>query len=250
MTGAAIRTTLVTRSALTPLDPAAASPWIAFFFGLTDEPLDANPFASGLAEVVSGWSGVVEISTATGLASVTPEPRTSAAEVMATLERLASRRCGGAWSWWPTMDGRIVVRGSVPFDLVATGNTRARLGLTGGYTGASLYVAHDPHVGAIYPSGGLLLDGADGVTWSSDLGATGSRVSAGRRTDQQGRLRLFGEVDELHAFGSVWPSRVTWDVVLGGIVGGRVRIEGAERENLGLTPDHQVATLRTREVRL
>lgn len=250
MTGAAINTTLVTRASLTPINPSAAAPWIAFFFGLTDEPIDVNPLASGLAEVLSGWDGAVEISTASGLVSLTPEPRTSAAEVMASLVRLATRRFGAAWSWWPTVDGRIVVSSTQTFDLVATGNTRARLGFTGGYAGASVYVAADPHLGAVYPSGGILLDGADGVTWSSDLGATGGRVSAGRRTEQQGRIRLFGEVAELVSLGAVWPTRVTWDVVLGGVWSGRVRVDGAERDQLGLTPDHQVATLRTREVRL
>lgn len=248
--GAQIHTTLVTRASLTPAPPGSAAPWIAFFFGSPSIAEPANPYAAGLAEVGDGWDGVVEVSTSTGLVTLTPEPRTSAVEVLTQLVRRAERQLGGTWGWYPQLDGRAVIVSTLVFDLVATGTTRTWLGFTGAYSGELGYVAHDPHVAGVYPSGGLLLQGADGVARVGQVGATGARVAGNRRADQSGSLTLYGAFEELAGLMDLWTASATWDVVLGGTWATRVRLQGAERERRGIGADKVQISLSAREVTL
>jgi hypothetical protein len=67
--------------------------------------------------------------------------------------------------WGITDAGRITLRRTASFDLVATSEVRTALGLSGTYTGAADYTAVDVAPGVVIPTRGLRLDGP---LWSSE----------------------------------------------------------------------------------
>ena len=198
---------------------------------------------SGLAAVTSGWTGTATVTIGATVVTVTPRERTSPVEVVRDLVRAAERIHGGTWKWWADAAGKLVVTSTLTFALAGTGNTDDRLGFTGTYTGAPTYTAAVAHDGAIYPSTGLRLDGADGVARGGAVGATGANVMAITRQEQGGKLLMYGAFDELVGLVDTFEGAGTWDVNLAGIWAARIRVTGVARNAWGIRPDKTVLEL-------
>jgi len=199
--------------------------------------MSADPLRSGLAAVTSGWTGGATITVGAVVATVTTRARTSAVEVIRDLVRTAERIHGGTWKWWATAAGKLVVTSTLTFALAATGNTDDRTGFTGTYTGAASYTAAVAYDGAVYPSIGLRLDGAAGVSRSGAVGASGATVMAITRQDQSGKVVMYGTFAELVALVDTFDVAGTWDVNLAGIWAARVRVTSVGRNAWGIRPD-------------
>ena len=91
-----------------------------------------------LAEVVSGWTGSVVITGTAATRTVTPDGRTSAAEIWETLVRELARAQGqSAYGWADSSLKLHLQSGAGSFTLTASGTTQSRLKLTGTYSGVT-----------------------------------------------------------------------------------------------------------------
>lgn len=210
----------------------------------------ANPQLGGMALVSGGWTGALTLTVGVVSVVVSVPARTSPFEAMTIIARTGQRTHGGTWDWFVDIDGKINITSTLTFTLSATGTVQTRLGFTATYTGASSYIAASAHVDGVYPSLGLLLDGADGVARGGVALATGTYVSAVGRRDQGGEIVLYGTHAELAPLAASFTEARAWDVGLGGNWAARVRIEGVSRRPWGVDPERTTLVLATTEATL
>lgn len=214
--------------------PTALRRW---FFETAPEPGTLGRVVSALARVTGGWDGTVSVTVGDSSHIWTPEARTSVVEVLDGIVRAGARR-GGTWSWSVDTAGIVTITASVAFELVVDGTMRTRLGLTGVYGGQYAAVGEVAAYELLLPSGGILLDGADG------LGRTGGMTQAMpgtlgavalERSESSGTLRLHGAADELAELIETELGDETWDVGLGDEWAGRVRVRSIDRRPRGVS---------------
>ena len=134
--------------------------------------------------------------------------------------------------WGLTSDGKVTLRRSANFDLVASSTVRTAMGLTGTYTGAADYTAAVAAPGVVIPSRGLRLDGA---LWTSEgyrpANASGAATGA-MHTSAGGSILL--DLPWADAWALETTARgVVYDIVHCGRWVGRGRVTDVTRERQG-----------------
>lgn len=190
---------------------------------------NTSTVTSGFAAVSTGWTGSISIGSGATVGTFTPADASSVVEVLDAVCRRASRVLGSAITWSISTDGVVTLTSTVPFQLLASGSVRTRLGFLGVHAGQASYTAETAaHVTSI-PSLGLNLDDALEGRSGAQVTALGGAVVGLSRTWDSGALTIYGAYDELCDLADELDDLTTLDVALGGSWGGRVRVEAVSR---------------------
>ena len=174
----------------------------------------ANPYHTLLAKVTDGWTGSVVVVVGLDVITVSPRPRTSALRVMERLVYEMRRRTGGAFVAYVNDSGRFRCTLPATFDLVATGTTEARLGLSGSSAGTAVTFPN-PIPSAILPAYGVHLKSAVVKLdkGAALLGGGGLGFVKGRGS-VRGRLTLYDTLVNTSTFADTLADGGTFDVGL------------------------------------
>ena len=190
-----------------------------------------NQHVSTLAEVTSGWTGTVSIVVGAATVTHTPPATTSAVTVLEALEAAVARELAPAvLDAWTTAARQVFMRMATAFDVVATGTTMGRLGLTGALTGASSYTFPLAVPSTLAPSIGIGSAGAEvalspGVALAAGGGARYGTLAGAGKT-----ITVYGTMAEVVAANASLDDGKTYDLTMWAERSHRIRVRSTKLE--------------------